>query len=1684
MRTLSRRSVPVLAALLMATFSVTAADSPRPTRAEVLAATLKPYTGPTTKGVDTSTLTGKVVCGYQGWFTCAGDKADRGWVHWSRDRKDLRPGAASFDLWPDVSELPATSRYATSFKLPDGKPAEVFSSHDQTTVLKHFEWMRDYGIDGVFVQRFITDLRDPLALRHNNTVLGHCREGANRNGRGYSVMYDLSGLRVGRIDEVIEDWKTLRTQMKVTDDPAYFRHRGKPIVTVWGVGFNDNRSYTLAECKKLVEFLKADGCTVMLGVPTYFREQKNDTVRDKELHDVLALADILSPWTVGRYGKIEEVNRYAERTLKPDVAWCREKKLDFMPVAFPGFSWHNLKKGAPVDQISRQKGAFLWSQFAAIKKAGAEMAYVAMFDEVDEGTAIFKCTNTVPTGDGMQFATLDGVPSDHYLRLTGQGAKMIRGEIPADAAVPAPQTPVATKPADEPKKDKPADEPKKETKPTVKGELPKCPPDWKVEVVAAPPRLVHPSVVCCAPDGRIFVAEDPMDMGADSTKPTDRILCIHPDGKITVFAENLHAVFGLAYIDGKVYVHHCPKFSVFTDDHGVGKDHKILIETTNPRPNTGFNDHIPSNIRLGMDGWLYMSTGDKGIYGATGTDGSKAEIRGGGVLRLRPDGTHLEVYSTGTRNHLDVAINAEDEIFTYDNTDDGNGWWTRVTHMVDGGKYGYPWDYKPRQAYTLWMMTDYGGGSPTGALAYNEDALPAKYRGNLFLCEWARKQLLRVTVERDGGSYKVVGREDFLTSGSTEFRPVGIAVSPDGMSLYVADWNYGGWKQNVTAGRLLKVTYTGGPSLAAAKPAWYIPAAMGQKFEATATDLVEGLKHPAQSVRLVAQRRLAERAADVVPALLVLLADKKAPAVARWSAIWTLDAIGGGAAGREGIVLALSDDDASVRRQAIRQLGNSGAKITVPQLVKLLTDADASIRFQAATALGHLGDKQAVEPLLLALAQTDLFARYAAFTALNRIGRTDSTVWVRIVKGLADTSPAIREGTAFALRETFDEALLAALRDFAADSAQPSAGRVNALKLLANLSRKPVAWDGKWWGTQPVKTPRPAHTVDWAGTALAAKAVRTLLNDTDADVRVTAVEAVATLGDAESTKELVAAFDKSTDAALKRAVLKSLAQMKSSAGAELIAKVLAKPTDNTAFLTDAVTAAGQIGGSKMIETLTEFAGASVPADALAKALEELGSLNAKAAVPTVAKHLTHTDAKVQAAAVGALAAIGGEPAVTALVPLLADKKADTRRTAVKALGAVRNRAAVSHLLKAYADAETKADAITALTATPDLRALDAYLDGLADKSAAMREACRTALGSIRGDALPLIEARLDKTPALTAAVVADLQRVYTVPVPVKSWRILGSFDEKAEPFKPGEPDLSAEVTDDKGKKVRWKNARVDTAGKVDLRRQGFSTTENVAAFAVTEVEAAAAGRVEMRAGSDDGLVVWVNGKKVFEKLGNGAYKADEFRIRADLKAGKNQIVAKITQGGGPWEFSIAVPQPGSGRLFKATAKVADPKEYAEFALKATGDEKHGQTIFYDQKGAACIKCHATGLPGAPGGEVGPSLMGVAAKYNRAQLIESVLYPSKQILDGYKQTRIVTLDGQTKLGIIRGETPTELTLIDADGKKWTIKKEDVDEKKELEKSSMPDDLHGGMSQKDFSDLIAFLESLKQKPPEKK
>jgi hypothetical protein len=114
------------------------------------------------------------------------------------------------------------------------------------------------------------------------------------------------------VTSLIQDWKELVDELKITSqgtNQSYLYHRGKPLVTIWGIGFPD-RPYNIRNIglEKLLDFLKNDpqygGCSVMLGVPNYFRDLRADTVSDPYLHEVMAKADVIMPWMVGRFSHL------------------------------------------------------------------------------------------------------------------------------------------------------------------------------------------------------------------------------------------------------------------------------------------------------------------------------------------------------------------------------------------------------------------------------------------------------------------------------------------------------------------------------------------------------------------------------------------------------------------------------------------------------------------------------------------------------------------------------------------------------------------------------------------------------------------------------------------------------------------------------------------------------------------------------------------------------------------------------------------------------------------------------------------------------------------------------------------------------------------------------------------------------------------------------------------------------------------------------------------------------------------------------------------------------------------------------------------------------------------------------------------------------------------------------------
>jgi len=374
---------------------------------------------------------GLVMCGYQGWFTAEGDGAGRHWHHYEKSGQ-FKPGISTIDFWPDVSEYEVT--YETAFSFSNGQKAHVYSPYDEESVDLHFKWMKEYDIDGVFMQRFVSEIKSDKGKNHFNKVLENALKAAKKYDRAISIMYDLSGSTSEEIDIVYQDWVDLQKQFDLFNNvtnPTYLRHNGMPLVAIWGVGFK-GRNYSIEDAKRLVMDIKTDPnpSSVLLGLPYYWRELKTDTENSPLLHPLISEVDIILPWAVGRYNN--DSYGIATNMISADIAKCKKLGVDYVPLVFPGFSWGNLKNTPDkYNQIPREKGDFLWRQIATAKNAGAKMLYVAMFDEVDEGTAIFKCLKegNLPLNRDLQFVGIEnGIENDHYLWLTGQASKWFHGE--------------------------------------------------------------------------------------------------------------------------------------------------------------------------------------------------------------------------------------------------------------------------------------------------------------------------------------------------------------------------------------------------------------------------------------------------------------------------------------------------------------------------------------------------------------------------------------------------------------------------------------------------------------------------------------------------------------------------------------------------------------------------------------------------------------------------------------------------------------------------------------------------------------------------------------------------------------------------------------------------------------------------------------------------------------------------------------------------------------------------------------------------------------------------------------------------------------------------------------------------------------------------------------------------------
>jgi len=364
-------------------------------------------------------VVGKVVVGYQGWFAAIGDGSPiNAWWHWAQDWGKA-PSSSNLGVksWPDVRGY--TTTFPTAFpKLNNGQPASLFSSFTDQTVNTHFAWLQKNNIDGAALQRFNPNgVEGPI----RDAVTAKVRTAAETYNRKFYIMYDVSGW-TNMQSELKTDWTNKMS--KHTSSPAYARQNGKPVVCIWGFGFSDNNHVWPADvCLEVINWFKSQGCYVIGGVPTHWRTEDSDS--KPNFLSAYKAFNMLSPWMVGRIGNAGDSDNFYTNVNLPDQTFCNTSGIDYQPCVLPG----------DLEERQRKHGDFMWRQFYNMKRIGSQGIYISMFDEFNEGNQIVNTAENssfIPAGSSFQTLSEDGTPcsADYYMRLTGDGGRMLKGEIP------------------------------------------------------------------------------------------------------------------------------------------------------------------------------------------------------------------------------------------------------------------------------------------------------------------------------------------------------------------------------------------------------------------------------------------------------------------------------------------------------------------------------------------------------------------------------------------------------------------------------------------------------------------------------------------------------------------------------------------------------------------------------------------------------------------------------------------------------------------------------------------------------------------------------------------------------------------------------------------------------------------------------------------------------------------------------------------------------------------------------------------------------------------------------------------------------------------------------------------------------------------------------------------------------
>lgn len=634
------------------------------------------------------------------------------------------------------------------------------------------------------------------------------------------------------------------------------------------------------------------------------------------------------------------------------------------------------------------------------------------------------------------------------------------------------------------------------------------PPEINVTHFAGADLTPSPACLTVAATGEVFVGVDKIgSLGKTPGKGSIiKLIDSDNDGKVdkhTQFA-SVDNPRGIIAMGQQVFVLHTvfsPETRLATgmdlvvfedkDNDGVadGPSKPLIQNISSPKfLQSRGTDHATNGIRMGIDGWIYIAVGDFGFHNAIDRDGKELSMLGGGIVRVRPDGREMEIYTHGMRNIYDVAIDPYMNIFTRDNTNDGGGWNIRFSHQIQSGEYGYPLLFKNFTEEIIPALVDVGGGSGTGSLFMDDPNWPEKYNQVPMMGDWGKSYVYIHRVSPDGPSFTQKDEEFIKLTQITD-------LDIDGSGrLYLSAWDGAGYSGNSSKGFVVRAVPQG----------WkYTPFPDLKKL--SVKKLAALLKSNSAVARLHAQQELLSRSSkDATKTSWKIAADKKLPLHIRIAGLFTYTQV----AGEGGVdkLLELAKDDL-IKEWALRALADrKGFTKNVPlePFIKAVTDTSARVQAAAIVGLGRLGRKEAIPALLQVkvpssfvapakgtegphfipnaaiipahLAVRSLVSLNAADECVAAVGTENSTIALWALRYMHDLKSV--NGLLAVFRKTNDSAL-----------------KSNILNTLGRLYKKESPQEGQyWWSTRPDGHGPYYRPINWEGSAVIEKFLRGELN--------------------------------------------------------------------------------------------------------------------------------------------------------------------------------------------------------------------------------------------------------------------------------------------------------------------------------------------------------------------------------------------------------------------------------------------------------------------------------------------------------------------------------------------------------------------------------------------------------------